>query len=46
MPSVQIDPILSCLLILLGAMFAYALDEVFRFTSIISNWLNAWMDSD
>lgn len=45
MHSFAADPVLSCLLILLGAMVAYALDEIFRFTGIIANWLNGWLDS-
>ena len=46
MLSGAVDPFLSCLLILLGAMFAYALDELFLITGTLENWLNDWMNQD
>jgi hypothetical protein len=46
MLSLPLDPIFASLLILLGAMFAYALDEVFRFTGRLTQWMDGWMDSE
>lgn len=33
------DLVLACLLILLGAMIAYAIDEVFEVTPRLGSWL-------
>lgn len=37
--DMEMDLILACLLILLGSMIAYALDERYRVTARISDWL-------
>ena len=36
----QIDLLLACLLILLGAMIGYALDEAFQLSPRLGAWLN------
>jgi hypothetical protein len=36
----EMDLFLACLLILLGAMIAYILDERLAFTSRLSDWLS------
>jgi hypothetical protein len=36
----EMDLFLACLLILLGAMIAYALDESMGFTARLSAWLS------
>lgn len=35
----EIDLVLACLLILLGAMIAYAVDERLRITSRVGQWM-------
>ncbi len=36
----EMDLILACLLILLGAMIAYTADEQYGFTSRFSDWIS------
>jgi hypothetical protein len=36
----EMDLVLACLLILLGAMIAYAADERYGFTSRLSSWIS------
>jgi hypothetical protein len=36
----EMDLVLACLLILLGAMIAYTADERFSLTSRLSDWFN------
>ena len=36
----EMDLVLACLLILLGAMIAYTADERYGFTSRLSNWIS------
>ena len=40
----QIDLLLACLLILLGAMIGYALDETFQLSPRVGAWINRMMD--
>ena len=40
----QMDLILACLLIALGAMIAYAADERFSFTTRLSAWIERTFD--
>ena len=40
----QMDPILACLLIALGAMIAYAADECLSFTKRLSAWIDRVLD--
>jgi len=40
MSAIEIDVVLACLLILLGAMIAYALDERYGFTARLSSWIS------
>lgn len=35
----EMDLVLACLLVLLGAIIAYAIDEQFRFTDRIASWI-------
>ncbi|HUS08700.1 MAG TPA: hypothetical protein VMZ52_20515 [Bryobacteraceae bacterium] len=39
MVSLDMDPVLATLLVLLGATIFYLLDEVFRLTPRLSDWL-------
>jgi hypothetical protein len=39
----QMDLVLACLLILLGAMIAYTADERFGFTARLSDWISRSM---
>lgn len=41
----EIDLILACLLILLGAMIAYAMDERLRFTARVAEWMGGHDES-
>ena len=36
----EMDLVLACLLILLGAMIAYTADEQYGLTSRLSDWIN------
>ena len=36
----EMDLVLACLLILLGAMIAYTADEQYAFTSRLSEWIS------
>ena len=40
----QMDLVLACLLILLGAMLAYTADEQYGFISRLSAWIDRAMD--
>jgi hypothetical protein len=40
----QLDLFMSCLLIVLGAMIAYAADEQFGFTPRLASWLGRVFD--
>lgn len=40
----QMDPILACLLIALGAMIAYTADEYLSFTKRLSAWIDRVLD--
>jgi hypothetical protein len=40
----QLDLVLVTLLILLGAMATYALDEIFGFTPRLATWLESLLD--
>jgi hypothetical protein len=40
----QVDSVLAVLMILLGAMIAYVLDEVFGFTERMRAWLDRLTD--
>ena len=40
----QIDLLLACLLILLGAMIGYALDEAFQLSLRVGSWLDRIRD--
>jgi hypothetical protein len=40
----QMDLMLACLLIAIGAMIAYAADECFSFTERLSAWIERVLD--
>ena len=42
----EMDLFLACLLIALGAMIAYAVDEYFSFTGRLSEWIERGFDRD
>lgn len=39
MPSSELDIVLALLLVVLGALVTYTLDEIFAFTPRLSNWI-------
>lgn len=42
----QLDPVLACLLIVIGAMVAYAIDERVQFTPRLAAWLGRFLNQN